>query len=224
MLSQRDPRWAHKRIGRTNLTLGTHGCTLTCIAQVLGTSPDKVADRLYQVSALQGALVIWTRLQIAYPELKFVWRGYSWNEVVVETAIETHGFCLVEVDFDSNSRTPDRHWVLLTPQGSLDPWVGGIKNYPVKTGYSILHLNKPVIENPIIEEVFDMADQAGNILKRMELGARLVEKDGGFYLRFKEFDYWIPSASVMVALGYGRDESSIQWNKAMKVNKIKEAW
>lgn len=47
-LSQRDARWATKTIGKTNLTLGRWGCTITCISMLSSffgcyKSPDVIA-------------------------------------------------------------------------------------------------------------------------------------------------------------------------------------
>ena len=43
MLSQKDPRWASKFIGRTNYSIKNYGCLITCFAYILGTTPDEIA-------------------------------------------------------------------------------------------------------------------------------------------------------------------------------------
>ena len=37
MYSMRDPRWSRIRIGTSHLTIGSHGCLLCCIADMLTT-------------------------------------------------------------------------------------------------------------------------------------------------------------------------------------------
>lgn len=81
--------------------------------------------------------------------------------------------------------------------------------------------NKEIqIVPPIIEEVFNMADQAANIMKRAELKAQLVTKDGGYFLRINKLDYWIPGEKTMISLGYGMTKKDIKWDEATKVSKI----
>ena len=80
-------------------------------------------------------------------------------------------------------------------------------------------------EPPIpIEEEFDMSDPGANIIKRAEIGARLVTKDNKtYYLRIGSWDYWIPSEEVMVGLGFGV-KGNVKWGKATKVSSIKSRW
>jgi hypothetical protein len=171
MLSQRDPRWRDHKIGATDEIIGMYGCTLTCLAQVLGSRPDTIADKLYQVSGLSGAYIIWQKLDVAFPDLHFVWRGYAYSQSAVDRTIASQGFCLVEVDFDHNPRSSGRHWILLTKDGSLDPWTGGLKEYPLKTGYAIIEKRKPepIPEPPIIEDNEMTDEQAQRLIDAIKM-------------------------------------------------------
>ena len=147
-LSQRDSKWASIALGTsTNTTIGSHGCTITCIAMAAGVTPDEVNRRMNNAGAYANTnLVDWTKLQAAIPWLQFEWRnkGYSTDadNQRVKDAIAKNGFCLVEVDFDRIPTTNDRHWVLYIGNGQMiDPWTGVQKatTYYPAVGYSIIN-------------------------------------------------------------------------------------
>lgn len=145
--SQRDPRWRTKKLGFSNLTVGGYGCTLTClsalITHVTGTShtPDRVNDDLKKVKAFSGALVIWSRVQLAYPQLKWIKRAYRYNNWDVAWNIYTKKIPVC-VEVNGAKIGAPRHWVLFIGSGKmLDPWTGTIEStskYPL-TGYSVYH-------------------------------------------------------------------------------------
>lgn len=151
-LSQRDPRWANIRLGwgdRNTTTIGSHGCTVTCIAMLAGLTPDEVNRRLIAVKGFAAGstgvfnLVIWQKVQEAIPWLQFEWRNYSYDNDRVSGAISKNGGCLVEVDFDGTPRTDDRHWVLyIGNQKMNDPWTGterATSTYSIAKGFAIIN-------------------------------------------------------------------------------------
>ena len=139
-LSQRDPRWANILLGTSKTTtIGSHGCTITCLAMLAGVSPDYVNDRLNEVGGFANTnLVNWTKIQAALPNLQFVWRGTPYDNDRVKNALPA----LVEVDFDGTGRDDDRHWVVYKGSQRLnDPWDGKEKptsSYPKQTGYALI--------------------------------------------------------------------------------------
>src|SRR3990167_3222485 len=137
-LNQRDPRWARQQLGTSNTTIGSHGCTITCIAMLVGTTPDVVNKELKRVGAFaNGNLVIWSKVPIAFPQLIFVKRVNSYNNADVLANLP----CLVEVDFDGSPNTFGNHWVLfIGNKRLLDPWTGQNRptsTYPILKGYAI---------------------------------------------------------------------------------------
>lgn len=141
-LSQRDPRWAHTKIGKTNLTIGDWGCALTCVSMLSSyfgcyMSPDKLA----QVPGLFTANgeIIWSMLEKVFAgKLKFVWRQYGRDDQKIRASIggSINTACLLQV----NNK---RHWVVATGikgvgYQCLDPIDGKSKlvlaNYPNITG------------------------------------------------------------------------------------------
>ena len=152
-LNQRDSRWAGIPLGTsTTTTIGSHGCTITCVAMLAGLTPDEVNRRLLQVGGYQNTnLIIWSKIKEAIPWLEFEWRGYSYENAKVADAIAKYSGCLVQVDFDGKIDTPrDDHWVVYKGnQKMIDPWTGAEKAtsyYPIAEGYSIIKVSaKPVV-------------------------------------------------------------------------------
>lgn len=138
-LNQRDPKWKNIPLGFTNNTsIGSHGCTITCIAMLAGVTPDYVNTRLKAVNGFdKGNLVIWSKIPQALPNLEFIRRvkGYVNADVAANLP------CMVEVDFDGTPNTNDMHWVLFIGNKRMnDPWTGreeSTSKYPVR-GYSVI--------------------------------------------------------------------------------------
>ena len=123
ILSQRDPRWSSIKLGNSNLTIGSSGCLITCLSMIAGVTPDVFNKKLLAVKGFSGALVIWSKIQSAFPNLKFVWRSSSYNNDSVKSQINRNGFCLVECQ--PVLRGSSRHWVLFIGNKRLiDPWYG----------------------------------------------------------------------------------------------------
>lgn len=145
ILSQRDIRWKNKTINGTTSTIGNYGCTLTCLAMLADTTPDIVEGKLeFSVDRIIWTSINKTDLPIRFPDMG---RVYSYDNDKVKEAIEKNGGCLVEVDFDGITSTPnDRHWVLFVGKGkAYDPWTGTeilTTKYPILKGFCIINVNK----------------------------------------------------------------------------------
>lgn len=147
-LSQRDPAWASTKLGFSNKTIGTHGCTLTCLSMLLqsvgyaGLRPDVLNDQLKRANAFaQGNLIVWARVAAIYPKLQWMWRGYAYDNTVVKNSILKGVPVPIEVNGQKIGAT--KHWVLyLGDQKMVDPWFGDIKPtsfYP-PTGFALYKL------------------------------------------------------------------------------------
>lgn len=194
--NQRDSRWADVKLGFGATTIGSHGCTITCIGMLADLPPDEVNDRLKKVNGFQKDLVIWSKIKEAIPWLEFEWRGYDYDNAKVLDAISKYKGCLVEVDFDGRISTPnDHHWVLYTGNGQLvDPWTGTQKStgwYSNPTGYSVIK-NLPKVDSDLkwlkqmyleqgvdlnksesevrvrVQEIFDGYKKYGELEKRLQ--------------------------------------------------------
>ena len=128
VMSQRDPKWISKTLGFSRLTIGKYGCTLTSLTMLLNRTfgwqltPVDVNQRLKDFGAFQGALVLWARIPLAYPQLKWVWRDYNYNNVKVAWYVYVRKLpVLVEVN-GAKIGAP-KHWVLYTGgRQMVDPW------------------------------------------------------------------------------------------------------
>ena len=144
-LSQRDTRWRFKHLGFSTKTIGSYGCTITALTMLInyveGKSygVDEVNSRLQAVKAFSGALLIWSRVPLAFPSIKFVKRAYNYSNADVAWNVYVKRMpVLVEVN-GAKIGAP-RHWVLFTDNGRMnDPWFGDTRStsfYPL-TGYSV---------------------------------------------------------------------------------------
>lgn len=154
-LSQRDPRWASKKLGYGSGTIGDYGCTLTSLAMMAGLSPDALNEMLkgssFADSAFAGAtknLIWWTRLE-KYTNglIKFHWRGYGYDEKRILNAVAKYGACLIEVDFDGTGHNENKHWIVsIGNRKANDPWSGNevpTNKYSKWTGWAEIEINKP---------------------------------------------------------------------------------
>lgn len=145
-LGQRDARWGKIKLGTSNATIGSHGCTITVLAQLANHyglkwnkqsyTPAIVNTRLLSVKGYaRGNLVIWSKIKKAIPGLSFVWRGYKYENDKVSKNLP----CLVEVN--AKRIGASQHWVLyIGNQKMHDPWFANIKktSYYPPTGYAII--------------------------------------------------------------------------------------
>lgn len=145
--SQNDKRWAKEKLGFSNLTIASHGCLVSSIANLLtvlgsNTTPSQVNQKLIEVKGFatdkygNKALVIWSKVEKAFPQLKFIKRVYNYNNVEVAWWVYIKKMqVLVEVAVKGG-----RHWVLfIGGQQMVDPLIGGVRktNYWISTGYSL---------------------------------------------------------------------------------------
>jgi len=86
--SQNNSMWKNVKIGKSNSTLGSYGCTIDCIAD--GGSwfgedirPDVLARKLdFMVDK-----VIWSSIGNVYKKMKFLWRFYDANTKLIDEAL-----------------------------------------------------------------------------------------------------------------------------------------
>ena len=152
-LSQRDGRWGNIPLGFPNtynpLLIKDYGCTITSIAMIIGTTPDVVNARLKAVGGFLGSLVIWAKIEEAFPGIK-VRRVWSYNNADVKANVPN---VLVEVPAYPIGGT-GTHWVVFIGNQKLnDPWTGlerPTSDFPNPSGYCVLtgKWNQPPPPNP----------------------------------------------------------------------------
>jgi hypothetical protein len=132
--SQRDPRWANKKLGNSIYTIGTSGCVVTSLANLLSyfgyaDTPDVVNDKLKRVNGFIGGLVVWSAVSKVYRKVKWIYRYYSYNNIKVAWYVYgKHIPVIVKVD-QSPAPGVQSHFVLYVGDRKLiDPWTGTIKS------------------------------------------------------------------------------------------------
>jgi len=142
ILCQRDPLWAKETIGKSGLTIGRYGCTITSLSMLSSQwgpyiTPPVLAKKL---TFTKQGLIIWQSIEKVMG-FKFIWRGYS--------APKTSELpLLLEVDHC--------HWVVGVGLDKgiykiLDPWDGKealSTRYDNITGYASFLPQKQSIPEP----------------------------------------------------------------------------
>lgn len=138
ILGQRDPKWGGIKLGFSETFIRDYGCTITCLAMIIGTTPDVVNDRMKAVQGFKnGNLVIWAKIEEAFPGIK-VRRVWSYDNADVKANTPN---VMVEVPAAPIGGTGS-HWVVYLGGGRLnDPWTGTERptsDFPNPTGYCVL--------------------------------------------------------------------------------------
>lgn len=157
--NQGDARWRYHRLGESPLTIGSWGCTMTCVTMLLpqfgihGKTPDEVNDDLTAVDGfMSNGNLLWTKIHEAYPSIHFKWRGATTLDTTSNFQKETVSRVLrkirnltdkgmpvlLNVDNVGHDGRPD-HWVLCvghTPSDLLinDPDGGKELRFSAKYG------------------------------------------------------------------------------------------
>lgn len=130
---QSDPLWANVKLGTSVSTIGKKGCLVTALGMVTDLTPKSVNAKL---RFSERKLVMWS--SVSAIGLKFVWRGWFYDNDKVKKAIKDYGFCLSEVKHPSGFK----HWIVMIGGGKMiDPLTGrkcSTSKYSNYTGYSIV--------------------------------------------------------------------------------------
>lgn len=90
---QTDKRWSKELLGFSKLTIGGYGCVVTALANLHNhlfdtkITPSEMNIKLKEVKAFTGALIIWQRVPLAFPKLKFIARDRNYNNALVKAWI-----------------------------------------------------------------------------------------------------------------------------------------
>lgn len=142
LFSQRDSKWASKKLGTGTITIGTAGCLLTCLAMVAkyygkDTDPDRMNQSLIGVNGFaQQNLYIWGSINKVYGDISEPKRVPTPNPLTsaqfaeIDAELAAGRPVIIEVDFVPSTASVDMHFVVLTGKDSngnyivADPWYG----------------------------------------------------------------------------------------------------
>ena len=130
VLSQRDPKWAKIKLGKCGCTLGSHGCAVTCVAMLAGTTPDKVNAKKPFVGSCMD-IIDWAKAA----------KLFNLNYSPVRNKVVKYP-CIAEVKLGKG-----QHFIVLDGKNQLDPWTG-----KVTKGYKIVSYRN-VTQRPITKVV-----------------------------------------------------------------------
>ena len=143
MLNQRNPKWRNIKLGFGKSTIGSHGCFLTCLSYLAGTTPDKANEILKKANAFHKDLIISDRAAKAL--------GLKYRPPARSVYYNPQSICIAEVDF-SPAPGKQQHFVVWNGDGTIsDPWDAKTK----KNKYRIIsfRLFDPIIKPKPMKEL-----------------------------------------------------------------------
>lgn len=157
-------------VGFGNSPCSVVGCTISVIGDVLGVTPDVVNEKLKSVQGFSGSLVIWAKIEEAFPGVK-INRVWSYNNDDVLAHVPN---VIVEVPATPIGGTGS-HWVNYIGNHQLkDPWTGTIRptsDFPNPTGYCTFDLTnyqKPQDQQALIDQLRKERDDNWNLYQADE--------------------------------------------------------
>lgn len=111
-LRQDDKRWSTNKIGKTSLTLGRWGCTITCVSMLSSyygcyKSPAELAA-IPSLFSVEGK-IIWSSIgKIFDNKMKFDIRRYGMNRAAITSSLNTSPRTSVIAEVSNGS-----HWVVI---------------------------------------------------------------------------------------------------------------
>lgn len=130
LFSQRNPRWASKKLGTSNYTIGSDGCAITCLTMLLNSfgyseTPDTVNQKLIAGGGyVNGCLLNWIAVPKIWNLVKFVARDFNYNNIPVAYSVYIKKIAVI-VEVNAAPIGGFRHYVLYVgDRYCLDPWDG----------------------------------------------------------------------------------------------------
>ena len=158
LISQRSPdNVAKTLLGTSKVTIGGYGCALVDLTALSGRTDIIAANDSFIKNKVfvQDNLVDWTRVPLAFPNLKFVFRSWVYDNNQVRNWIYNKKYAvIVEVDAAPIGSPKGSHFVIyLGDQKCFDPWTGKIEStykYPNPKGYVLYEISPIATPLPII--------------------------------------------------------------------------
>lgn len=170
VISQQDSRWANILLGFSFETIKSFGCTLACLTALAGRNNVAEANELFKQNGVytNGNLVTWNKVSLAFPNLKFVYRYYVYdNNKVSDYVYNKNTPVLVEVDAAPIGAPRSSHWILYVgDRMCLDPWLGKLRktaDYPIVKGFVLYDIVQPVLTDA------DRVNRIRGILNRPDI-------------------------------------------------------
>lgn len=147
-----------QKLGFSNVTIADYGCVLSCLTALSGRTDVAAVNELFKQKTIelnkqgqdgpfvQQNLVYWVKVPLALPNLKFVWRGWTYENDKVKDWIAKGFPVVVEVDAAPIGAPRSSHFVIyIGDQKCMDPWTGRIRptsDFPDVKGYVLYEVAK----------------------------------------------------------------------------------
>lgn len=206
-LSQRDSRWASKKLGTSTVsTIGGYGCLLTCASMVCkyfgkDTDPSRLNDEMVKAKGFtNGDLWLWGQLSLIYPDITFDWDVYNQGSfydlpcdlTLIDKLLALKLPVIVQVDFMPGGDVQE-HWVLIKgKEGDYiinDPYFGEEYFFTAKYGDPSRYIfavrvyrgevsNEPTIEDQLSDCKIKTKSLEENVATlQLEVGAERSAKE-----------------------------------------------
>lgn len=189
-ISQQDPRWKNIKLGYSDLTLGSYGCALTCVAMYLSgfDYPEDVASlntKMKNKGGFVDAAIVWGAVSSIYPKIKYknliLCRDTDAPIDMIGNSVSAGQPVLLEVDSSPKSGL-QTHWVVAYKKVGKDFLVLDPYPYPSDTGEVSLmarYSQGKELKRSITAAVFYECQGSG-------VPIAPPPSDGGYYVRVVE--------------------------------------
>lgn len=157
--SQRDPKWAHEKLGFGSTTIGSHGCKLTSFSMLDGRTPSELNTIFKEKGCFSSDLL----------DDKKCAQALGWTFMLKTTDSPSTTPCIAEVDM-SPAPNKQQHFVVWQGDTILDPWTGTERP---STTYPVASFRNFVIKEPMKKELVEAIEK----LVGEEYGDNLNEKE-----------------------------------------------
>ena len=178
IFSQQDPQYSELPLGFSSMTIGTGGCLITSIGNLLGFDPNTVNERLKGVNGFAAPqnvpeeknLVIWAKIAEAFPPVTAN-RVWAYNDEEVRA---NAGHVLVEVSgAPIGGGKNGKHWIILKDVDTcIDPFTGlerPFADFPDRFGYAIINGIAAQVEAVPEGTATETPEENPNIYKGLDL-------------------------------------------------------
>lgn len=161
LYKQTDPRWANRKLGRSQYTIGQAGCLLLCLASALGVTPLELNSYLAAVDGFTpDGRVIWEALSYVFPPVRFLGReDYNGPYPAVEAArlaawveSEDAHFAFLHVCANPDRDKKPNHWIRLMSADVADipSGIRAVPAYRAKFNYPRFYAYDPLVGDIVL--------------------------------------------------------------------------
>lgn len=160
--SQKDEKWKNKKIGNSNVTIGSHGCLLTAFSNITGITPDSIADIAYENGCIDSegnlnSVKLAKILKVEYEE-------------PIKVKTKPPYPCIAETNYYAPVGVPQHFFVADSGNMIIDSFDGKLKDNIYKNNMVSYRRFKP-------KQSSDEFEQSWEFMKTIKVFSENTEKD-----------------------------------------------